>query len=263
MSNPAVITLASVKTKVGHFQVEDNIGESIHLHLGEIRCDITIDELEELAQAAELALERFIKAKNFSIEEFSSEFLLTLAEQELLPRLLSVEDDKVKLSELQVDTHNAFGPDKFKPLTESRVLKALNGDTKENDNREERNYYGQSSQQRVESMLESIKINGYPANGQMIMLVKGSNRIYDGQHRAACMYYLWGDKEVPVKRLVFEGFNERKSFSVRDYITHWKQAAKMAVIRLIGFKTRIQNRYSIIKDAHYHNKDRKKFKDLK
>lgn len=263
MSNPAVITLAHVRTKLGNFQVEDNLGESIHLHLGEIRCDLTIEELDELANAAERALDNFIKAEGFKACEFSKEFLLTLSEMELLPKLISVKDEKVKLSELRVDVPQIFGPDKYKPLAESRVIKALNGNPKENERHRERNYYGQTSQQRVEDMLHSIETQGYPANGQMIMLVNGSNKIYDGQHRAACMYYLWGDKEIPVKRLDFSNFKDTNSISLNQYYLYWKSfiAKVLRWIPILLFK--IKNRIKIRICNYLYKKDQKKFSDIK
>ena len=50
MSNPGVILLARTKTECGDFIIEDNLGEAVHLHLGNIRVDMTIDDLNQLAQ---------------------------------------------------------------------------------------------------------------------------------------------------------------------------------------------------------------------
>ncbi len=47
MSNPAVITLANSTSRKGKFKrfvVEDNIGESVHLHIDNMRIDFTINE---------------------------------------------------------------------------------------------------------------------------------------------------------------------------------------------------------------------------
>jgi hypothetical protein len=45
MSNPAVITLVTEHiTRLGTLKIEDNIGESIHIHLGDFRFDLTLSE---------------------------------------------------------------------------------------------------------------------------------------------------------------------------------------------------------------------------
>ena len=47
MSNPGVIVLHSANcrgTNFKRFQVEDNIGESIHIHVDNMRFDFTIEE---------------------------------------------------------------------------------------------------------------------------------------------------------------------------------------------------------------------------
>ena len=52
MSNPAVITLDSVNSKKGQFKrfvVEDNIGESLHLHIDNMRVDFTVNEFLEFS----------------------------------------------------------------------------------------------------------------------------------------------------------------------------------------------------------------------
>ena len=51
MSNPAVITLASLNGRNNtfkRFQIEDNIGESIHLHVDNMRIDLSVNEFFEL-----------------------------------------------------------------------------------------------------------------------------------------------------------------------------------------------------------------------
>ena len=54
MSNPGVINLFSIFKKTGiinRFQVEDNIGESIHIHINNFRIDLTIDEFYKLVNS--------------------------------------------------------------------------------------------------------------------------------------------------------------------------------------------------------------------
>jgi len=53
MSNPGVIKLAYKKTKNHIVWLDDNIGESIHFHLDNLRIDFTIDEFIEFADRVE------------------------------------------------------------------------------------------------------------------------------------------------------------------------------------------------------------------
>lgn len=51
MSNPGVLSLASL-APVGadyRFEIEDNIGEAIHIHYKDIRLDLTVDEFYKIA----------------------------------------------------------------------------------------------------------------------------------------------------------------------------------------------------------------------
>ncbi len=241
MSNPAVIVLAKTQTKMGLFQIEDNLGESIHLHLGEIRCDLTIKEFNELSIAIGKALEAFMEIDGFKLNKFSMEFLLQLAEKEWLPNLIALYEDKIRLSEICVDTYNFIGYQSMKPLPYSRVIKALNGDTRENDLRKERNYYGQSNQERANEMLESIKKNGYPYNGKMLVFLKGNNIIHDGQHRAACMYHLYGDREIPILRLEFSNSRYGVPTPLNDYLWVLKDKAVFCIRYLFKIRKNAKN----------------------
>ena len=64
MSNPGVINLFSIFKKSGiinRFQVEDNIGESIHIHINNIRLDLTINEFYKLVDSLKLNLSELTK----------------------------------------------------------------------------------------------------------------------------------------------------------------------------------------------------------
>ena len=231
MSNPAVITLAQVRTRCGDFSVEDNLGESIHLHLGDFRWDITIDELDSLSKELAVALEGFINIEGFCVAKFSKEFLLQLAENNSLPYLDSVKEDNVKISDIQIPYHRSLGGLGYRSLLESNVLKALNGNTTENDKSTERNYYNQTSQDRVEEILKSVREKGYPCGDQKIVLHQKDNRIFDGQHRAACVYYLKGDIELPVTRI---GFSQKRSELERGFIRVFLKRWKGRVYRMLN-----------------------------
>ena len=57
MSNPGVYYLSSSKAlKLNSFRVEDNIGECIHIHYGNLRLDFTIREFLQLSIIMEKAV---------------------------------------------------------------------------------------------------------------------------------------------------------------------------------------------------------------
>ncbi|MCD7956945.1 MAG: hypothetical protein LUG93_14600 [Lachnospiraceae bacterium] len=231
MSNPAVVTLASIETELGNFRVEDNLGEAIHLHLNDFRYDLSIKEFMTLAMNVNnVMLDYTSEIPGFDINKFSKEFLLQISD--FLPDLVEVKEDNIFLESLLIDTYNVFGCPVIKSLPHSRVLKALNGDLSENNRRREQNYFNQSNQQRVCEMLESIKENGYPQNGERIVLFNKQNIIADGQHRASCLYYLYGNINVPVYRMIFkEGKHDLDMKPICKWLLVWDVKRIKRVVR--------------------------------
>ena len=114
------------------------------------------------------------------------------------------------MNELYTIGEDSQGRQVIVPLRDSRVVKALNGDTWENDHREQINYYDlnelrvQSNAERLAYNLEEIKENGYPSSDERIILFNDSNVIRDGGHRAGVLYKLYGGEyRVPIRRLLF------------------------------------------------------------
>ena len=209
MINPGVIQLASLKHSSYRFDIEDNIGESIHIHYNNIRLDYSIRDFFELADEIEKLMDVLLLDKNISSYDFDSAFFVDLAG--LIPDLEKITYDTVNLDELFVDTYNEDGNVVVRPLNESRVLKALNGNSEENDSKEQNNYFSAkshrliSNRERLSFNLERIKQNdGFQPN-DFVTLFNHRNTIRDGQHSAACLYYLKGNVSVPVRRLWFKG----------------------------------------------------------
>lgn len=60
--NPFVIELSSGEIRekplsAGRLVVEDNIGEGIHIHLGNCRLEMSVKEFKKFTQSIEMALE--------------------------------------------------------------------------------------------------------------------------------------------------------------------------------------------------------------
>ena len=94
-------------------------------------------------------------------------------------------------------------------LTETDVYKTLLGYNVNIIKKFNSNHVSQSSQQRVFDMLNSIKKNGYGFNHQFVILYNDENVIRDGQHRACCMRFLYGNIKIKVMRIMLNKEKEK------------------------------------------------------
>lgn len=234
MSNPGVIYLAQCETRNGvSFRVEDNIGESIHLHYGEIRIDITIQGLLDIAETMNDALDQLLEVPGFSSKDYDPVFLHDIAH--CLIDLERVDKATIKLNDILVQTVGIFGLPVVRRLKHSRVVKALGGNDSELNRYKQENLRGQSNKVRVDEIHSSIKKNGYPFKDQYIVLFNNQNMIRDGQHRAACLYYLeGGELTVPVIRLQFKnGMHASSEHPWVVYLFKWNKRRVKNLLRTI------------------------------
>lgn len=232
MSNPAVIQLASTYIGDTEVRIEDNWAESIHLHFGLLRIDLTVEEFLYIADQMELAANEIIQAENFDIRNFDPLFLNYYSKT--LSDLESVTLDRVRLGDILI-LKNVKLPF-YRDLTHSRDYKALHGDTSDLDAYASQiNLLGQTNLDRLNKMLESIKENGYPHNDEYIIMRNNQNVILDGQHRASCMMYLYGpDHIVPIMRFHYKN----NKYNVTD----WHPWIKVLCRKFINILKRISRR---------------------
>lgn len=211
MSNPGVVTLTKTNVCWQELKIEDNLGEAIHIHLGQIRIDLTVKEFTDLAIAVEKILDQMnelIPVDNVGWRDLNPIFLQNPKNTDIIFRLKKVYIAQIKLKDILVDSYihlpfvgNVF---MYRSVKYSRVMKALLGSNEDNDKYEQLNELFISNEQRVQQNLEDIKKNQYPVDNQYILLT-ADNMIIDGQHRSACLAYLYGlDYEVPVMKWIFD-----------------------------------------------------------
>lgn len=213
MSNPAVITLADASSRKGKFKrfvVEDNIGESMHLHIDNMRVDFTIDEFLEFSQMIKESLKDLDFLQGYKLENFDEHFLKECAD--FLPNLKSIEIEEIKLSELTCIVHSNYRSDlnlmKLAPISSIPAYKYLQGYKKEFLKYGQFNYFGMKNEKRLLETLESVKENKYPFKDKYILLFNGQNIIRDGQHRAAILAHIYGfDASIKVMRFNFSKDN--------------------------------------------------------
>ena len=99
MSNPGVLVLYEKNLGRGNmFRVEDNLGESIHLHYKNIRVDLTIKDLMELSSVCEKSIYDLVNVQGFDLNDYDNDFLLNNADKFL--QLISVEEKIVNIRDL-------------------------------------------------------------------------------------------------------------------------------------------------------------------
>lgn len=235
MSNPAVFTLANefLADSKMTIKIEDNIGEAIHIHFGDIRIDSTVADFYRITNDVRQSLHELCDVENFNVDNYDPVFLLMIAK--LLPYLEKAEIQKCRLSDLQIVTRPFLKIPVVRGLERSRVYKALNGNEREQRSYNQENYRDQDNIQRMKMILKSVEEHGYPYEGEYIVLINDQMLIRDGQHRAACLRYLYGaDKEIPVVRLYFK--NNMGNASLHPWIEHflsWDKKRVKKVLRMM------------------------------
>lgn len=211
MSNPGVIKLEKYNKGGQRFWLDDNIGESVHVHLNDLRLDLTIAEFSAFSDSLYDIINGMVQVDGFDARKFNPVFLALLLAREL-PNLKRVQMDEVQLSRLLL-YKPVLGPFvRSVRLPKSKVVKALNGDTRENDVGRASHHINQTSAERLDAVMASVREHGYPYGDEYIVLYDDNLLIRDGQHRAACLYHLHGDIKVPVMRLYFSGRKQRGDF---------------------------------------------------
>lgn len=210
MSNPGVIELFGFGFKDNFggshfFRIEDNIGESIHFHFDNIRLDLTVEEFREFADDMLDAITNILNVKGFDAKKYDPLFLFDI--NRFIIGLREIQFEYMPVKNIVVDTLDKDGKLVFSYLENSRMVKALRGDYSENDARPQHNLIGQNNLERLFSIFESVRKNGYPFNDEYIVVADKESNIIDGQHRAASIYVLNPEAVIPVQRWLFQDDN--------------------------------------------------------
>ena len=204
MSNPAVISLASLEKNEefgGRFEIEDNIGEAMHVHYKDIRLDLTVKEFYEIAAKMGTIMDELVTVDGFSCKDFDPYRLMEMAGE--LTRLKKITYDEMYLEDMFVSEEES--------LKGSQILKMLKDELSHRENEKQVNYYDpdklqrQTDMERLQYNLNMVKAQKVNQDNAEILMLNDSKRIFDGEQIAACLYYLYGNRKVKVKRLWFEG----------------------------------------------------------
>ena len=231
MSNPSVIELSRKKTNLGEFVVEDNIGESIHIHLDNFRIDLSVKNLHELASDCRIILNEFINVNGFNCDMLDASFLIDIAEY--LPDLEDICLDDIKINSLIIDTEVFGFIPVYKNIKYSRIIKAIDGEDREDNKRIQNNDFGVDNAQRTLDIYKSISENGYDRQAKRIVLFNDELNIRDGQHRAGTLYHIDSNESIPALIMKFKDSKHNViAHPSIYYLFHWnldrmKKAAKV------------------------------------
>lgn len=196
MSNPGILLLDEGKVNNKIIRVEDNLGESIHIHIGDIRLSLTVSEFYQICAAFDTAAGELFKLEGLDWSVFDKSALdwMWLCEYENIAAFIQ---KNIRLGDLY--TTRPITKDrrisKIVRLKNSLLVKDLRLGKSDINKYSEKNMYGVTPKARLLAIQDFIKRNGYPCDSRLIM-IDDNNRIFDGDHRAACLYYLYGDDYV-------------------------------------------------------------------
>jgi len=185
MSNPAVFELAQSVIDNQKICIEDNIGESIHLHIGLVRIDMTLN---------------CVTPQFFNVFKYDAYFLERIAKW--IPNLLSIEKSSLRLAELKIcyeidDEVNFLNCS----INESPVFKYYNGENVDLERFVSEGDIFQSNRDRADKIFHQIKTNSAKV---FPICVDAHNRILDGYLTSAALIKLYGgNKEIEVERFLF------------------------------------------------------------
>lgn len=113
--------------------------------------------------------------------------------------------DNACLEEYPLRELRAFSSDMLNGIevTNERYYRCLCGDFVLDEINLYSNHLTESNDYRLSRVLDCIRKNGYPYNNQFIVVYNDEMIIRDGEHRWACLYYLYGNIRIPILRLRF------------------------------------------------------------
>ena len=72
-------------------------------------------------------------------------------------------------------------------------------------------------------------------------MLRGDNTIIDGQHRASCLYFLYGNIKVPVRKIYFKEREHNNACTQSDQLNEYKYKLQMTQQKLFGLEQQYHN----------------------
>lgn len=230
MSNPAVIKLAMGKVGNSKVWLDDNYGESIHLHIDDYRVDLSVQEFSTLYSDICEIINSLVNVEGLDVRDIDPVYLSLFLWKDL-SKIESAKIDYVWLEDMLAPNNSDH---RIYKLSESVGVRALQGNPKISEGYRKSHHLFQSEKERMSIILDSIRTNGYPYKGQYIIVYGEDNIIRDGQHRASCLYYLNGNQKVPVLRLGIKNYKSPRIHGFYNSFVFVKFRAVKSFIKKIS-----------------------------
>lgn len=202
MSNPAVCYLACTQINGVYFAIEDNLGEAVHIHYGDIRIDMTIREFMSLSDciidaARELFGLRGLKWDLFDCEAIKEEWAEKYAQISAVEKI-DVDLDSLYMKESFVKKRSIK---RIIPIKDSGYIPYYKGISSDREYYDEPGIFEPSRGEKARKIENEILRSGYPYDEKRI-LIDQDGYILDGLKRASCLYYQYGGRyRVPVVKI--------------------------------------------------------------
>ena len=200
MSNPAVCFISNSSIYGVNFSIEDNLGESIHIHYGQFRVALGVEQFLQIADDVIDSAKLLFQIQGLDWEWFDEWAL----KKDWLDRYSDISTPQVK----EIALKDLFMKESYVrkrsikriiPLEESGYLKVLQGVSDDLEYYREKGQYEKSREEKLLWINELIKSEGYPFEDKMI-LIDQEGYILDGNKRASCLINIYGkDKRIPVQ----------------------------------------------------------------
>lgn len=238
MSNFGVTYLLKIYKGNNRLSIEDNIGEELHIHFGEMRLMLKNLQFREFAENSMDYISDITGLSLDVLNRLDPIFLFDLCRRGELPSLTLQQEEYISVGELLCPVQNMFGVWKYKPINKSHFLKVMRKKTDHTPYDEDQiNYLGRTNLSRCNNILEMCKKNRKICDDYPLYVTK-RNVIRDGQHRAAALYYLYGyQHKVKVQRMET---NKSDHLYYKDKIEILKEIIHTYVNRIRKYKKKIQ-----------------------
>lgn len=213
MSNPGVILLAAHTKSSGCFEkirIEDNIGESIHIHLDDFRIDLTIKEFELFSKIIWRALQELDDLPDYLKE---SNFLSDIYKATNYKKP-EIDIKNTKIGELSFIKRTSFlrffylyGLVNIKETPQYLYLK---NHSNEYESYPQKNYLGISNVDRLESRSASLSNKNIKNDPYAVVFGKNSLVVRDGMHTCSIIAHKSGKNSyVDVLHIKNIGYREQ------------------------------------------------------
>jgi hypothetical protein len=217
---PSILIEKTIAGNKVLFTLDKN--DEITLQMGMISLTVPASEYNYISKYIYLYLNSKYGLGKLDFRHFSSIYLEHMLGVDL-PFLSDAIHEEYTLMDLR-----AFSANKTEGIkaTDERYYQCLCGKSSLDNICLPSNHFGESNESRLFRVLKEVKKHGYPYEEQLIVVYNNEMIIRDGEHRWACLYYLYGNIKIPVLRLIF--FHNFYSFS-RFHMNNFKGGYGCAV----------------------------------